>query len=450
VGHGFSKGDRVDRFTLIEQIGRGGMGVVWKASDEASGQIVALKVLHLAYADQPEYVARFERELQLAQRIHSNHVVSVLGFGVRDGIPYLALQYVDGMSLRQHISAHGAYTWAETKPLLLQIASGLADAHAVGVVHRDVKPSNILIGSDGVAKLADFGIAKGIDLTRVTGSSALLGTPTYLAPEGSKDERSDIYSLGVVAYELMAGVPPFEGDTFSDVMLAHIRNAPDLERLPEEGRTLVGWMLTKEAGARPQTVAELIAVLEGKAGAPGLAAALAAPGLAAAAELTRPLPYGGQFANQRDVPRRRRRGGFAVLATAMLMLLAVAVVFGSSSLGGASRSTPTALIAGGAGEPGGSASVGVDSAIPTDGQVVPALDTSASDGSPAATQPTNGSTTTQAPTPTTKPDTVVTVPPVTAAPSAPPPPVTAPSASPPPVIAPPPAAPSGITANATR
>jgi serine/threonine protein kinase len=166
------------------------MGVVWKARDEETGRIVALKLLHLVFADDPDYVARFERELELARRIHSPNVVEVLGYGVRQETPYLALEYVDGPSLRQMLTGHGPYSWQETRALLAQFAQGLSDAHAAGVIHRDIKPSNILIGSNGVAKLADFGIAKGLDLTRVTGTSALIGTPAYLAPEGPKDERS--------------------------------------------------------------------------------------------------------------------------------------------------------------------------------------------------------------------------------------------------------------------
>jgi len=264
------------RFTLLEQIGRGGMGVVWKARDEQTGQTVAVKLLNAAYADQPEYVARFERELELARRIHSKTVVEVLGYGVRDGTPYLALQYVDGPSIRQRLADNGTYSWDDARALLVQVTQGLVDAHAAGVVHRDVKPSNILVGTDGVARLADFGIAKGIDLTRVTGTSALLGTPAYLPPEGAKDERSDLYSLGVVAFELLVGVPPFEGDTFSDVMLAHLRTPPDLSRLPIAARPIVGWLLAKDPNARPQTAAQLLKVLEGKAGVPAAAMPVAA------------------------------------------------------------------------------------------------------------------------------------------------------------------------------
>jgi serine/threonine-protein kinase len=237
------------------------MGVVWKARDEETGQIVALKLLRETYAEDPDYVVRFERELELAKRIHSHNVVQVLGYGVRDGIPYLALEYVDGPSLRERLTSHGPYDWPTAKGLLAQITQGLADAHAAGVIHRDLKPSNVLIGSDGVAKIADFGIAKGIDLTRVTGTSTLLGTPAYLPPEGPVDERSDLYSLGVIAYEILTGVVPFEGRTYQEVILRHVREAPNLERLPAAARPIVGRLLAKDPKKRPQSAKDLSAGL---------------------------------------------------------------------------------------------------------------------------------------------------------------------------------------------
>jgi hypothetical protein len=245
-----------ERFTLLTELGRGGMGVVWEARDEETGQIVALKLLRETYAEDPDYVVRFERELALAKRIHSHNVVQVLGYGVRDGIPYLALEYVDGPSLRERLASHGPYSWPEARAVLAQILQGLVEAHAAGVIHRDLKPSNVLIGSDGVAKIADFGIAKGLDLTRVTGTSTLLGTPAYLPPEGPDDQRSDLYSLGTIAYEMLSGAPPFEGRTYQEVILRHIREAPDLTKLAPEARPVVGWLLAKNPADRPQSAAE--------------------------------------------------------------------------------------------------------------------------------------------------------------------------------------------------
>jgi serine/threonine protein kinase len=266
-----------ERFILLTELGRGGMGVVWKTRDEETGQIVALKLLHAAFAVDADYVTRFERELELARRIHSAHVVEVLGYGARDGTPYLALEYVDGRSLRELLASHGPYIWPEAKALLIQITQGLADAHAAGVVHRDLKPSNVLVGSDGLAKLADFGIAKGLDLTRVTGTSTLLGTPAYLAPEGPLDERSDLYSLGIVAYEMLTGAAPFAGSTYQEVIVRHIREAPNLGKLPPEARDIVGWLLAKDPAARPQRASTLLPVLYGAAQAPRVPVAPVVP-----------------------------------------------------------------------------------------------------------------------------------------------------------------------------
>ena len=252
-----------ERFTLLSELGRGGMGVVYKARDEENGRPVALKLLREAYAADPEYLRRFERELELARRIDSPNVVKVLGFGIHERVPYLAFEYIEGPSLHDALAAHGPYSWPDTRALIEQIAQGLADAHAAGVIHRDVKPSNVLLAPDGLAKLTDFGIALGLDLTRVTATSAILGTPAYLAPEGTKDERSDLYSLGIVGYELLTGSTPFKGTSYGDIIVEHIRTAPDLSRLPEEARPIISWLLAKNPQARPQSATELLAVLRG-------------------------------------------------------------------------------------------------------------------------------------------------------------------------------------------
>jgi hypothetical protein len=427
-----------ERFTLIEKIGRGGMGVVWRARDEETGQIVALKLLHSAYSDDPDYVTRFERELELARRIKSPNVVGVLGFGVLDGTPYLALEYVDGPTLRQSLVKHGPYTWDETKALLAQITQGLADAHAAGVVHRDIKPSNILIGSDSVAKIADFGIARGLDLTRVTGTSTLLGTPAYLPPEGPQDERSDLYSLGIVAYELLAGVPPFEGSTYAEVLMAHVRLAPDLDKLPAEARPIVGWLLAKDPKGRPQSAVELLAVLEGKRKVPAPVAV--APGIAAGAEaFTRPPgAEAASLADRRDRTRRRRRAGVALLLSAFVIVLASTAVWGAQGgFGQGPQPTSLGLVAaGGAGQPSGSASADSPTLATSTGLMV----TITPLGSSTSAGPTGGVTPGGAtPTPTARVTTTaspITAPPVTQ------PPITAPPVTAPPVTAPPTPAPS--------
>jgi Serine/threonine protein kinase len=256
-------------FTPIEQVGKGGMGVVWRARDDETGQIVALKLLHDLYADDPEYRLRFEHELEIAKRINSPNVVKVLGYGAREGVPFIAFEFVEGPSLRERLAEHGPYSWPDTRAMLLQLAEGLADAHAAGVIHRDVKTSNVLVAPGGILKLADFGISRAADLTRVTRTSGLVGTPAYLAPEGPVDARSDLYALGIIAFELLTGSPPFEGTTYHEVLVAHLSQPPDFSNLPPEARPIVSWLLAKDPNARPQSARQLVRVITDAEPIPG-------------------------------------------------------------------------------------------------------------------------------------------------------------------------------------
>ena len=252
-----------ERFEIQSQLGKGGMGVVWKARDSETGEIIALKLLHSLYVDDPDYVARFEREVEVSQRIVSPNVVRVLGYGKRDGVPYVAMEYVDGKSLREVVHERGPLPWDEAKPILRQIAEGLGAAHAAGVIHRDVKPSNIMIDSAGTVKLADFGIARAMDLTRMTGGVTMLGTPAYMSPDMETTEQSDLYGLGCVLYELLTGVPPFVADSQQQALMKHIREQPDLEKLPTGARKIAGWLLEKDPRKRPASAAALLGVLDG-------------------------------------------------------------------------------------------------------------------------------------------------------------------------------------------
>lgn len=277
-----------ERFELLEQIGKGGMGTVWKARDTGTGEVVALKVLHDMYVDDAEYVARFEREVDIARKIDHPNVVKVLGYGKRGGVPYVAMEYVDGPSLKDLIRTRGAQgweDWGQAKRFALQLTEALRAAHAVGVIHRDVKPSNVLIDPQGNVKLADFGIARAADLTRMTGGYTMMGTPAYMSPEGESSVQSDLYALGCVLYEMLAGGPPFTGDTQQQVLLKHIRETPDLSKLSEGARRIVGWLLEKDPRKRPANAEALIGVLEGSTGdsrpraaIPGVTGAAAAGG----------------------------------------------------------------------------------------------------------------------------------------------------------------------------
>jgi len=186
-----------DRFELLSQLGKGGMGTVWKARDSATGEIVALKVLHEHYATDEAFVERFQREVDITRRIDSPHVVKMFGYGQQGGRPYVAMEFIDGETLRETIQRAGPMSWDRTREVIRQVATGLQSAHDAGIIHRDIKPSNILLTPTGNAKLMDFGIAKAADMTALTGASTTMGTAAYTAPEGESTRAADLYSLGV-------------------------------------------------------------------------------------------------------------------------------------------------------------------------------------------------------------------------------------------------------------
>jgi len=250
-----------ERFELLEEVGHGAMGVVWKARDNERRKIVAIKMLRDVHLDDAEYVERFAGEVDLARSVRSPHVVRVRGYGVRQSVPFVVLEFVAGQSLRARIIENGPFAPAEARDLLAQVAEALAAVHSVGIVHRDVKASNVLLTDDGVAKLTDFGIARGRDPRGSTQMGSLLGTPAYMAPEGPVDARSDLYSLGVLYYEMLAGVLPFNSTNYHEVIRAHVEKSPDLTQLPAGERGLTGWLMSKKPSERPATAEVLLASL---------------------------------------------------------------------------------------------------------------------------------------------------------------------------------------------
>lgn len=245
-----------NRFRLIAQVGKGGMGSVWKTEDTGSGEILALKLLHPWLAQDEDYVARFEREVELSQRIVSPNVVQVTGFGRSDGVPFIAMEFVDGESLRDRLRRTGPMEWPEAAAIALQVLVGLAAAHAKNVLHRDIKPGNILLARSGVVKVADFGIAKATDLTGLTGSATMLGTPAYMAPDDEESIQSDLYSLGCVVFEMLTGAPPFEGSSMHSILMKHARTPINLEGMPVSAGGFVGRMTQKDALQRPASAVD--------------------------------------------------------------------------------------------------------------------------------------------------------------------------------------------------
>jgi hypothetical protein len=311
-----------DPYRLIEQLYRGGLGPVWKASDQA-GRIVMVKLLDSAHAADPEYVNRFVRAFERARRIQSRNVVQVLNRGVRDGTPYAVLEYTDGTTLREWMNGRGPLDWKQARGRLVEVAQGLSEVHGVGLNRIDLRPSTILLGSDGRAKIADFQALP----VRDPGTNAAL----YTAPEGSVDERSDLYSLGVLAYELLTGAPPAPGTTSPQVVDGRVRPAPCLAALPEEARAIVGWLLAKDPQARPQRAADILEVMWGAAPVPTFA-----PG-AGGAVVAQPAGGGARS-------HRRRNVGVGVAAALGLSCVLVAALTVPGMLGD-SGATPFQLTA---------------------------------------------------------------------------------------------------------
>jgi eukaryotic-like serine/threonine-protein kinase len=216
------------RYELKEVVGHGGMSTVYKAHDSLLERNVALKVLHQQYNEDEEFVERFKREARSVAQLQHPNIVTVIDRGEEDGRQYIVFEFIDGENLKELVVRKGRLDVRTALEIALEIARGLSFAHESGLVHRDVKPQNVLLNGDGGAKVTDFGIARSLEVERsMTQTGTVLGTSNYIAPEqaGGKpvDAHTDVYSLGIVLYEMLTGELPFPGDNFVAVAMKHIQ-----------------------------------------------------------------------------------------------------------------------------------------------------------------------------------------------------------------------------------
>ena len=229
-----------ERYEIEELVGTGGMSSVYRARDQLLERLVALKVLHPHYGDDEEYVERFRREARSVAQLSHPHIVTVIDRGEDDGQQFIVFEYIDGENLKQLLARTGPLPTRRAIELALEIADALAFAHEHGLIHRDVKPQNVLVSRDGDAKVTDFGIARSLDVEHgVTQTGTVLGTSNYLSPEQASGKpttpSTDVYSLGVVVYELLTGDVPFPGENFVAVAMKHLNEQPPdlLEKRPD-------------------------------------------------------------------------------------------------------------------------------------------------------------------------------------------------------------------------
>ena len=249
-------------YRLEGVLGEGGMGVVYRARRDFDGSVVALKVLRPELASDDVYRQRFLREARVASEVEHPHLVAIVDAGEADGTPYLAAQFVAGKTLRAEIATGGPLAIDATLAMAAQVGAGLDALHASGLVHRDVKPSNVMLDQDGRALLCDFGLAKGRAYTVLTSPGQVMGTLDYIAPElirtGHATGATDIYALGCVVFECLAGAPPFGGLNPFQVGVAHLEEEPPdpCERRPDAPDRL-SWAvlraLEKDPERRPNT-----------------------------------------------------------------------------------------------------------------------------------------------------------------------------------------------------
>ena len=367
----YHTGELLDgRYRLDDHIADGGMGEVWRGTDVLLNRTVAVKTLNDDRADDPQFRSRFRHEACSMAALHHPGIADVYDFGKLPGAPYLVMAYVDGQPLHMRIADRGRLSVADTMSMVAQVARALQAAHDVGIVHRDVKPGNVIIHPDGTAVLVDFGIARSARSAALTGTREVLGTAYYIAPEQLSKQATgpaaDMYALGAVAYHCLAGHPPFLGRDPLAVAVQHLREEPPPlpGDVPAAARAVVMTALAKDPAARFLSAAAMATAAERAAGA----ASMDEQTIVLAHNRLRPgHPSSPPSTTVRRRPRRR--------IVLMLLLAALALLGASAALAltdpfGSNPGSPQPSTSVPAVPPGVPASSG--SARPVEGGAAPA------------------------------------------------------------------------------
>ncbi len=261
-----------DQYKLIDERGRGSFATVYVARDTENNHIYAVKVMHLELSNDGELLARFQREAHILLNLSDPHIVRIVDYGNDGNMHFIVMDYVDGQNLKYHMITQGPMEPLRALNYTRQIAEGLDTAYKQGVVHRDIKPQNILVNTHEVVKITDFGLARSRETVTLTQSNVFMGTAYYISPEQaesgrSADTRSDLYSVATVLFEMLTGSPPFEGDTAVDIVIKHMNEkVPSICRirhdLPVEMDYFMQKAMAKSPRERYATPQEFIAALE--------------------------------------------------------------------------------------------------------------------------------------------------------------------------------------------
>jgi serine/threonine-protein kinase len=425
------------RYEVGRLLGAGGMAEVYEGHDRLLARRVAIKILLAQYAHDPAFLARFRREAQAAASLSHPNIVGVFDTGSEGDTWFIVMEYIDGRTLKDIIRAEGALYWARAAEVAADVAGALAVAHARGIVHRDVKPGNVMLTTEGKVKVMDFGIARATAVPSITQTSAVVGTAQYIAPEQAQglevDARSDVYALGCCLYEMVTGQVPFTGPTPVAIAYRHVREDPTPPRalnpdVPVPLERVCLKAMAKRPEDRYQTAAELQRDLERvRVGEPVTVAGplpsqqtTQALGAAGYGEATSVLGAGGTVAGGRaaryaeEVPEQRRSSlGWVLAAILALVVVGVAAFFITRAITSPTTSPGTTVTAPTTATTGESTSTTEESTTTTEEsttsrttQTTRRETTTSRPPTTATTQPPTTATTQ----PTTQPTTTVTIP----------------------------------------